>query len=56
MKLDLKRLAERTLFKHKRDQTDPLFDERLQQLGTREALRPVAQSGPFRPRPARREA
>ncbi|WP_159082330.1 hypothetical protein [Paragemmobacter aquarius] len=55
MKLDLKRLAQLALFRHKREQVDPHFDQRLQRLGTREGLR-AAQSGPFRTRPAPPEA
>lgn len=55
MKLDLKRLARLALFRHKREQVDPRFDQRLQRLGTREGLRAV-QSGPFRTRPAPPEA
>lgn len=55
MKLDLLALAKRALWKHKREQIDPHFAQRLQRLGTREGLRAV-QSGPFRTRPAPREA
>lgn len=54
MKMALKRLAQLALFRHKRAQIDPLFDLRLQRLGTREGLRAV-QSGPFRSRRARPE-
>ncbi len=54
MKLALRRLALLALFRHKREQVDPLFDLRLQRLGTREGLR-VVQCGPFRPRRVRPE-
>lgn len=55
MKFGLKTLAKLALFKHKREQVDPHFAQRLQRLGAREALRAV-QNGPFRTPPARREA
>lgn len=51
MKSGLIRRAALALFRHKREQMDPLFDQRLQRLGAREGLRAV-QSGPFRTRPA----
>lgn len=55
MKLAFKTLARLALWRHKRGHVDPQFDQRLQRLGTREGLRAV-QSGPFRTRPAHREA
>ena len=54
MKLGLALLARFTQFRHRREQLDPRFDQRLQRLGAREGLRAV-QSGPFRGRPARPE-
>ena len=55
MKHALALISRLTLFRHRREQIDPRFDQRLQRLGTREGLRPV-QSGPFRTLPARPEA
>lgn len=55
MQLAFALLSKFTLFRHRRVQVDPHFDQRLQRLGTREGLRPV-QSGPFRTLPARPEA
>lgn len=55
MKHALALISRLTLFRHRREQIDPRFDQRLQRLGTREGLRPI-QSGPFRTQRERREA
>ncbi|MBC2834200.1 hypothetical protein [Paragemmobacter straminiformis] len=47
MKLGLALLARLTLFRHRREQVDPHFAQRLQRIGAREGLRAV-QAGPFR--------
>lgn len=52
MKLGLALLARMTLFRHRREQIDPHFAQRLERIGAREGLRAV-QSGLFRNRPAR---